>query len=91
MITTDTQTAAISEFAIIVNSEDNVAVVKTETFPGLLVSLPDGRIVEVKDAVTPGHRFALRKIPPENSSANTISRLARASESRKANGLRTTI
>lgn len=65
MIITDTETviAAISEYAIIVNPEDNTAVVKTETFPGLPVALPDGRTIEVKNTIPPGHRFALRKIP----------------------------
>ncbi|MDQ4121446.1 MAG: UxaA family hydrolase [Acidobacteriota bacterium] len=64
MPTTDTQTAvAISQYAIIVNPEDNVAVVKTETFPGLVVALSDGRAIKVKDAVPPGHRFAIRPIP----------------------------
>lgn len=55
--------AAISEYAIIVNPQDNVAVVKTATEPGLKVVLPENRIVEVKAAVPPGHRFAVRAIP----------------------------
>ena len=54
MLTTDTQTAAaLSQYAIIVNPEDNVAVVKTETFAGLIVALPDGRTIKIKDAVPP--------------------------------------
>ena len=53
----------IGEFAIIVNSQDNVAVVKKETFPDLEVTLPDGRSVRVKATVPPGHRFATREIP----------------------------
>src|SRR5438093_4996016 len=54
--------ALIKDYAIIVDPSDNVAVVKTEVAPGLEVSLPDGRVVEVKDSVPPGHRFATRDI-----------------------------
>lgn len=53
----------ISDFAIIVNSLDNVAVVKKETSPGLEVELPDGRSVRVRATVPAGHRFATRDIP----------------------------
>jgi altronate hydrolase len=55
--------ARISEYAIIVDPNDNVAVVKTETKPNLYVALPDGRTIKIKDAVPPGHRFATRAIP----------------------------
>src|ERR1044071_2560757 len=55
--------AAISDYAIIVDANDNVAVVKNETFAGLEVVLPDGAIVKLRDAVPPGHRFATRDIP----------------------------
>jgi altronate hydrolase len=55
--------AAISDFAIIVNAEDNVAVVKNETSDGLAVALPDGEIIVVEKAVPPGHRFAICEIP----------------------------
>jgi altronate hydrolase len=53
----------ISDYAIIVNPNDNVAVVKKETVPGLDVVLPDGRGLCVKETVPPGHRFAIRDIP----------------------------
>src|ERR1044072_7667948 len=53
----------ISDYAIIVDANDNVAVVKNETFAGLEVVLPDGAIVKLRDAVPPGHRFATRDIP----------------------------
>jgi altronate hydrolase len=53
----------ISEYAIIVDPHDNVAVVKNETEPNLKVELPDGRSITVKNAVPPGHRFATRAIP----------------------------
>ena len=52
----------ISDFAIIVNPHDNVAVVKNETSVGLRVQLPDGGVVDVRNAVPPGHRFATRDI-----------------------------
>lgn len=56
--------AQISEYAIIVNENDNVAVVKKATSPGLGILLPAGGSVEVRNAVPPGHRFATRDIPP---------------------------
>ncbi|HVF28208.1 MAG TPA: hypothetical protein VM943_08205, partial [Pyrinomonadaceae bacterium] len=55
-------TAPVSEYAIIVDPQDNVAVVKTETAPGLKIELPDGRVVTITGQVTPGHRFATRAI-----------------------------
>lgn len=58
-----TQTAPISEYAIIVDPRDNLAVVKRETVPGLEVELPDGAVVRVTATVNPGHRFAIRNIP----------------------------
>ncbi|MEQ1643831.1 MAG: altronate dehydratase family protein [Pyrinomonadaceae bacterium] len=54
--------AAISDYAIIVNTDDNVAVVKNETADGLVVTLPDGELVEIRKAVPPGHRFATHDI-----------------------------
>jgi altronate hydrolase len=55
--------APISEYAIMVDAKDNVAVVKTQIAPGTVVALPDGRDVSLTGAVTPGHRFATRAIP----------------------------
>src|SRR6185295_5741851 len=57
------QTVAISDYAIIVDAADNVAVVKKSTFVDLEVVLPDGKIVQLRNAVPPGHRFATRDIP----------------------------
>src|SRR4030095_1964982 len=56
------QSAAIREYAIIVDPGDNVAVVKKATFADLEVVLPDGKVVQVRGAVPPGHRFATRDI-----------------------------
>jgi altronate hydrolase len=53
----------ISEYAIIVGPDDNVAVVKKETFSGLEVLLPNGSVVKLQGAVPAGHRFATRDIP----------------------------
>src|SRR5215218_10453020 len=53
----------ISDYAIIVNNVDNVAVVKNETADGLALILPDGTPVVLHSAVPPGHRFATREIP----------------------------
>jgi altronate hydrolase len=57
------QSALLSDYAIIVDSSDNVAVVKKETTPELEVKLPQGRVLQVKAAVPPGHRFATSDIP----------------------------
>ena len=53
----------LTEFAIIVDPTDNVAVVKKETSPGLELLLPDESSIEVRAAVPPGHRFATKDIP----------------------------
>ena len=55
--------APITDYAIIVDVRDNVAVVKTETFEGLEVARPDGSKMRVNAVVPPGHRFATRAIP----------------------------
>ena len=53
---------ALSEFAIIVDPKDNVAVVKKATTPGLKLLLPDDSLIEIHTAVPPGPRFATRDI-----------------------------
>jgi altronate hydrolase len=64
MLDTKTQTVVpISDCAIIVNPQDNVAVVKAETSSGQLFALPGGGLVQLKKAVPPGHRFSLCDIP----------------------------
>jgi len=63
MASIESARAQISEYAIIVNPADNVAVVKKATAPGLDVVLPSGASLEIHDAVPPGHRFATRDIP----------------------------
>jgi altronate hydrolase len=60
---TITTASPISDYAIIVNPKDNVAVVKAQTEKGLSVVLPDKHIVTLKSEVPPGHRFATREIP----------------------------
>src|ERR671926_2020158 len=61
--TTSTKAPPVGRYAIIVSPEDNLAVVKEPTARGLEVTMPDGRVVRVNDAVPPGHRFATRDIP----------------------------
>jgi altronate hydrolase len=57
------QTASlISEFAIIVDPKDNVAVVKTATSAGLELLLPNESVIEILAEVPPGHRFATSDI-----------------------------
>jgi altronate hydrolase len=53
--------SALSEFAIIVDPKDNVAVVKKATAAGLELLLDESSI-EIHAAVPPGHRFAIRDI-----------------------------
>jgi len=55
-------TSLLSEFAIIVDPKDNVAVVKKETSSGLELVLPNDSVIEIRSAVPPGHRFATRDI-----------------------------
>src|SRR2546421_5803800 len=55
--------APITDYAIIVDSRDNVAIVKRETVTGVELFLPEGREMRVNSVVTPGHRFATRTIP----------------------------
>src|SRR5688500_3724299 len=63
MLDTSVQTAVpISDYARIVNENDNVAVVKNETSDGLAMMLPSGDMVILSAAVPPGHRFATRDI-----------------------------
>src|SRR6476659_7704742 len=54
--------APISDYAIVVNPNDNVAVVKNETAEGLVVQLPGGGTISLKQSVPPGHRFATADI-----------------------------
>ena len=63
MANIESERAQLGDYAIIVNANDNVAVVKTPTVPGLEIALPNGASIELRDAVTPGHRFATREIP----------------------------
>lgn len=58
-----TSAVVIDGHAIVVNPNDNVAVVKKPFPGGLEIVLDSGRTVVVKDAVPPGHRFAIRNIP----------------------------
>lgn len=63
MLDTYTEKAVpVSDYAIIVNPDDNVAVVKTETYQGLTVLLPNHSSLIVKQTVPPGHRFATQDI-----------------------------
>jgi altronate hydrolase len=52
----------IAEYAIVVEPRDNVAVVKKETRAGLEVATADTQIIQVKETIPPGHRFATRDI-----------------------------
>ena len=55
--------APLSEYAIIVDRTDNLAIVKKSISHPLKVKLPEGRIVQVAEAIPSGHRFATRPIP----------------------------
>src|SRR5215471_3642838 len=56
-------TQPVSDYAIVVNPKDNVAVVKKETAAGLELLLGDGRKVRLTVGIPAGHRFATREIP----------------------------
>lgn len=61
---TFTQMAApLSDYAIIVNPEDNVAVVKAHTSEGLVLAMTNDGTITVKTSIPPGHRFAICDIP----------------------------
>jgi altronate hydrolase len=53
----------IGDYAIVVNPDDNVAVVKKQTPDGLTLILSNKEFVTVPISVPPGHRFATRDIP----------------------------
>jgi len=57
------QAALLSEYAIIVDPKDNVAVVKKPTIAGLEIVLPDDSVLQIRSDVPLGHRFAIRDIP----------------------------
>ncbi|MEP7074181.1 MAG: altronate dehydratase family protein [Acidobacteriota bacterium] len=57
------RTVPVGDYAIIVNPDDNVAVVKKETPDGLVLLLPNQEVLTVPRSVPPGHRFATREIP----------------------------
>jgi altronate hydrolase len=56
-------TAGLAEYAVLVNSRDNLAVVKLEVPAGTRIILPEGRVVRVNETTRPGHRFATKPIP----------------------------
>lgn len=53
----------VRECAIIVNPNDNVAVLKSDITKGTGVQLEDGRTVEVLEDISSGNRFAIHDIP----------------------------
>jgi altronate dehydratase len=53
----------LAQCAVVVASEDNVAVVKRGLDEGDHVEFADGRVLALTGPVTPGHRFATRAIP----------------------------
>jgi len=56
------QAVLLSDYAIIVDPKDNVAVVKKPTIAGLEIVLPDC-VLQIRSDVPLGHRFAIRDIP----------------------------
>jgi altronate hydrolase len=57
------QVASISNYAVVVNPADNVAVAKCPIDADTLVEMPDGRAIRVTANVTRGNRFATMSIP----------------------------
>ena len=58
------QAQSINKYAIIVNPNDNVAVVKREVGAGDIMEMADGRTLRAAQVVQPGHRLATKPIPP---------------------------
>jgi altronate hydrolase len=54
----------LERVALVVHPEDNVAVAKTQIAAGTIV-VWRGREIEVREDVSPGHRFALFDLPPK--------------------------
>ena len=64
MSTVQTPPASLlSEFAIVVDPKDNVAVVKAPTAKGLELLLPSGLLLVIGNEIPLGHRFAIREVP----------------------------
>lgn len=61
MSTTASPAAPLSSYAIRVDARDNVAVARVPVTPGTRIEW-DGGVLDVTDAITPGHRFALTAI-----------------------------
>ena len=57
------QVSVLSDFAIVVDPNDNVAVVKKAVSTGLELLLPNKSLIQIHAAVPPGHRFAIQDIP----------------------------
>ncbi len=55
--------AGLADYAVIIDENDNVAVVKKAVPAGTSLVLPDSSSMEVISHVPPGHRIALRDIP----------------------------
>ena len=54
----------LERVALVVHPDDNVAVAKTQIAAGTIV-VWRGREIEVREDVSPGHRFALVDLPPQ--------------------------
>ena len=53
--------STLCQYAIIVDPQDKVTVVKQKVEAEAQIELPDGRIVAITSMVTPGQRFATRR------------------------------
>jgi altronate hydrolase len=53
----------LQSVAIVVHSDDNVAVVREPVSAGSVIQLAHGETIEIAATIAPGHRFALRNIP----------------------------
>jgi altronate hydrolase len=63
MVTIANSIVPISQFAVVVHPDDNVAVVKTSLPAGSRLALPSGEMFTTRAAIAPGHRCAIRDIP----------------------------
>jgi len=57
------QPHSLTDLAIIVHPNDNVAVASHEIAAGTGIILPEGEVIELTEDLTPGHRLSIERIP----------------------------
>src|SRR5579859_749551 len=52
----------LQEAAVLLHTQDDVAIARLPLSRGVVLRLPDGRLVEVRQRIQAGHKLALREI-----------------------------